>query len=78
MPGHDHSLQKLYSIEGLSNPTMVYNYICPVLPKQEYPYEALAWLFNEYFIDTNQINTNEDYLNVGWAAPSLQSWIGLH
>ena len=23
MPGHDHSLRKLYTIEGLSNPSMV-------------------------------------------------------
>ena len=38
MPGHDHSLQKLYTIEGLSNPSMVYNWICPVMPKEECPY----------------------------------------
>ena len=42
MPGHDHSLQKLYTIEGLSNPSMVYNWICPVLLKEDCPYEALA------------------------------------
>ena len=35
MPGHDHSLQKLYTIEGLSNPSMVFNWICPVMPKEE-------------------------------------------
>ena len=23
MPGHDHSLRKLYTVEGLSNPSMV-------------------------------------------------------
>ena len=40
-----------------------------MLPKEEYPFEALAWVFNEYFTYTNQINTNEDYLNFGWAAP---------
>ena len=34
MPGHDHSLRKLYTIEGLSNPSMVYNWICPVLSKR--------------------------------------------
>ena len=34
MPGHDHSLRKLYTIEGLSNPSMVYNWICPVLLKK--------------------------------------------
>ena len=69
MPGHNHSLRKLYSIEGLSNPSMVYNWICPVLPKEECPYEVLARVFTEYFMETNQINTNEDYLNFGWAAP---------
>ena len=42
MPGHDHSLRKLYTIEGLSNPSMVYNTVCPVMPKEECPYEALA------------------------------------
>ena len=30
MPGHDHSLRKLYTIEGLSNPSMVYNWVCPM------------------------------------------------
>ena len=42
MPGHDHSLRKLYTIEGLSNPSMVYNWICPILLKEDCPYEALA------------------------------------
>ena len=37
MPGHDHSLRKLYTIEGLSNPSMVYNWICPVLLKEDCP-----------------------------------------
>ena len=69
MPGHDHSLQKLYTIEGLSNPSMVYNWVCPIMPKEECPYEALAHAFNKYFMDTNRIITNEDYLNFGWAAP---------
>ena len=69
MPGHDHSLRKLYTIEGLSNPSMVYNWVCPVMLKEECPYEALSRMFNEYFTDTNRINTNEDYLNFGWAAP---------
>ena len=68
MPGHDHSLRKLYTIEGLSNPSMVYNWICPVMPKEECPYEALARIFSKYFTDTNRINSNEDYLNFGWAA----------
>ena len=69
MPGHDHSLRKLYTIEGLSNPSMVHNWVCPVMPKEEYPYEALAHVFNKYFTDTNRINTNEEYLNFGWATP---------
>ena len=69
MPGHDHSLQKLYTIEGLSNPSMVYNWVCPMMAKEECPCEALARVFNEYFTDTNRINTNENYLNFGWAAP---------
>ena len=71
MPGHDHSLRKLYTIEGLSNPSMVYKWICPVMPKDECPYEALACIFSKYFTDTNRINTNEDYLNFGWAASLL-------
>ena len=44
MPGHDHSLRKLYTTEGLSNRSMVYNWICPVMPKEECPYEALIGL----------------------------------
>ena len=69
MPGHDHSLQKLYSIEGLSNPNMVYNWICPVQLKEDCPYEVMVRVFNEYFADTNRINTNEEYLNFDWATP---------
>ena len=65
MPGHDHSLWKLYTIEGLSNPSMVYNWICPVMLKEECPYKALARIFSKYFMDTNGINTSEDYLNFG-------------
>ena len=68
MPGHDHSLRKLYTIEGLSNPSMVYNWVCPVMLKEECPYEALACIFSKYFTDIDRINTNEDYLNFGWAA----------
>ena len=68
MPGHDHSLRKLYTIEGLSNPSMVYNWVCPVLTKEDCPYEALARIFSMYFKDTSGINTSEDYLNFGWAA----------
>ena len=71
MPGQDHSLRKLYTIEGLSNPSMVYNWICPILLKEDCPYEALACIFSMYFKDTSGINTSEDYLNFGWAAPSL-------
>ena len=64
MPGHDHSLQKLYTIEGLSNPSMVYNWICPVLLKEDCPYEALGRIFSTYI------------LNFGWAAPlfSKSDW----
>ena len=69
MPGHDHSLRKLYTTEGLSNPSIVYNWVCPVMPKEECPYEALAHIFNKYFVDTNRIITDEGYLNFGWAAP---------
>ena len=68
MPGHNHSLQKLYSIEGLLNPSMVYNWICPIRLKEDCPYEVMVCVFNEYFTDTNQINTNKEYLNFGWAA----------
>ena len=52
MPGHDHSLWKLYTAEGLSNPSMVYNWVYPVMPKEECPYEALAHVFNKYFART--------------------------
>ena len=69
MPGRDHSLRKRYSIEGLSNPSMVYNWICPMQLKEDCPYKALAYVFSEYFADTNHINTSGDYLNFGWAAP---------
>ena len=76
MPGHDHSLRKLYTIEGLSNPSMVYNWICPVLLKEDCPYEAVARIFSTYFKDTSGINTSEYYLNFGWAAPlfSKSDW----
>ena len=69
MPGHDHSLRKLYTIEGLSNPSMVYNWVCPILLKEDCPYQALARIFSTYFKDTSGINTSEDFLNFGWAAP---------
>ena len=69
MPRHDHSLGKLYTIEGLSNPSMVYNWVCPVLLKEDCPSETLARIFSTYFKDTSGINTSEDYLNFGWAAP---------
>ena len=76
MPGHDHSLRKLYTIEGLLNPSMVYNWICPILLKEDCPYEALARIFSTYFKDTSGINTSEDYLNFGWATPlfSKSDW----
>ena len=68
MPGHDHSLRKLCPFEGLSNPSMVYNWICPVRLKDDCPYEVMARVFSEYFAEVNQINTKEEYLNFGWAA----------
>ena len=71
MPGHDHSLRKLYTIEGLSNPSMVYNWVCSVLLKEYCPYEALAHIFSTYFKDTNGINTSEDYLNFRMGHPTL-------
>ena len=71
MPGHDHSLRKLYTIEGLSNPSMVYNWVCPVLSKEDCPYEALARIFSMYFKDTSGINTSEDYLNFRMGHPTL-------
>ena len=76
MPGHDHSLQKLYSIDELSNPSMVYNWICPIQLKEYCPYKVMACVFNEYFTDTNWINTNQEYLNFGWATP-LFNRVGL-
>ena len=79
MPGHDHSLRKLYTIEGLSNPDMVLNWICPVGLKEDCPYEAMARVFTEYFAETNRINTNEEFLNFGWAAAlfSESDWTAL-
>ena len=77
MPGHDHSLRKLYSIEGLSNPSMVYNWICPVRLKEDCPYEVMAWVFTEYFTETNQVNTNEEYLILDGPLHFSQNQIGL-
>ena len=45
MPGHDHSLRKLYTIEGLSNPSMVYNWICPILHETLHQKDALVSTF---------------------------------
>ena len=58
---------------------MVYNRICPMQLKEGCPCEALARVFNEYFTGMNQISTNEDYLNFGWAAPlfSESDWSSL-
>ena len=49
MPGHDHSLRKLYTIEGLSNPSMVYNWICPVLLKEDCPLRGFGMHFQHVF-----------------------------
>ena len=43
--------------------------VCPVLLREDCPYEVLARIFNTYFKDTSRINTSEDFLNFGWAAP---------
>ena len=48
---------------------MVLNWICPVGLKDDCPYEVMARIFTEYFTETNRINTNEEFLNFGWAAP---------
>ena len=40
-----------------------------MLLREDCPYEALARIFSTYFKDTSWINTSEDYLNFGWAAP---------
>ena len=50
---------------------MVYNWICPVLLKEDCLYEALARIFSTYFKDTSGINTSEDYLNFGVGCPTL-------
>ena len=78
MAGHDHSLRKLYSIEGLSNPDMVLNWICPVGLKEDCPYEVIARIFTEYFAETNCTNTNEEFLNLDGQLHSFQNPTGLH
>ena len=63
MPGHDHSLRKLYTIEGAIKLRYGLYWICPILLKEDCPYEALARIFSMYFKDTSGINTSEDYLS---------------
>ena len=50
-------------MEGLSNASMVFNWICPVKPTDHDPVDVLARVFNEYFTGINEINTEEDFLN---------------
>ena len=68
MPGHDHTLRRLYPTEGLTTPAMVFNWICPVKSNEQDPIDILARVFNEYFIAINELNTEEDFLSFGHAA----------
>ena len=76
MPGHDHTLRRLYPLEGLANAAMVFNWICPVKNNEQDPIDILTRVFNEYFIAINEINTEEDFLNFGHAASlfSEEDW----
>ena len=78
MPGHDHNLRKLYSIESLVTPDMVYNWICPVRPEESCPVDALSHVFSEYLRRITKINMQEDFLNFGFAAPLFteSDWTG--
>ena len=69
MPGHDHNLRKLYSIESLVTPNMVYNWICPVRTEEICPFEALSRVFSDYLRSIDKANTQESFLNFGFAAP---------
>ena len=76
MPGHDHTLRRLYPMEGLANTAMVFNWICPVKSNEQDPVDILARVFNEYFVAINELNTEEDFLNFGHAASlfSEEDW----
>ena len=76
MPGHDHTLRRLYPVEGLANASMVFNWVCPVKPSKMDPIDILTRVFNEYFMGTNELNTEEDFLNFGHAAVlfSKEDW----
>ena len=77
MPGHDHTLRRLYPTEGLATPAMVFNWICPVKPNEQDPIDIIARVFNEYFIAINELNTEEDFLSFGHAASLFneEDWI---
>ena len=76
MPGHDHTLHRLYPVESLTNASMVFNWICPVKDGEHDPVDVLTRIFNEYFVAINQINTEEDFLNFGHVASlfSEEDW----
>ena len=76
MPGHDQTLRRLYPMEGLADATMVFNWICPVKNNEHDPVDVLTRVFNGYFVETNEINTEEDFLNFGHAASlfSEEDW----
>ena len=61
MPGHDHTLRRLYPVESLANASMVFNWICPVKDGEHDPVNVLTRIFNEYSVGINQINTEEGF-----------------
>ena len=67
MPGHDHTLRRLYPMEGLATAAMVFNWICPVRDNEHDPVDILTRVFNDYFVAINELNTEEDFLNFGYA-----------
>ena len=63
-------------MEGLADATMVSNWICPVKNNEHDPVDVLTRVFNDYFVETNEINTEEDFLNFGHTASlfSEEDW----
>ena len=49
MPGQDHSLRKLYTIEGLSNPSMVYNWILSHTAERRLPVRGFGTYLQHVF-----------------------------
>ena len=76
MPGHDHTLRRLYAVESLSNASMVFNWVCPVKDSEHDPLDVLARVINEYSVKINKLNMEEDFLNFGHAASlfSEEDW----